>query len=326
MNLITRRRFATAFGSAAAWPLAARAQQPAMRVVGYLSVGSPPSDYIGALRKGMAEQGYLEGSNFVFEPRKTDDYDRLPALAAELVARRVDVMFTHGNFNAAQAAKAATSAIPIVFTVGVDPVLRGLVASLNRPGGNATGVTFLSEEMDPKRLELLRELVPQASTIGFLANPTNAATELVSRRLLASARSVGQRLMVVNATNPAEIETAFSTFARERVGGLLIEPEQLFVTRRSQIIVLAVRYAIPAVYFDPEFARAGGLMSYSDDRAESFRQAGHYIGRIFKGEKPAELPILQPTKFTFAINLSTAKALGLEFPSSFQLRADEVIQ
>jgi putative ABC transport system substrate-binding protein len=291
-----------------------------------LRFGELDADSIGALRKGLAQHGYFEGRNFVFEPRTAENYDRLPALAAELVARGVSVIFTFPPANAAQAAKAATSIIPIVFTTGANPVLQGLVASLNRPGANVTGVTFLANEMEPKRLELLRELVPQASTIAYLANPAGAATELANQNMLAAARSVGQRFVVLNASTPAEIDTAFATLVRERAGGLLVGADAFFVARRSQLIVLAARYAIPAVYFGPEFPRAGGLMSYSDDRADSFRQAGVYLGRILKGEKPADLPVLQPTKFTFAINLSTAKALGLEFPPSFHLRADLVIQ
>jgi putative ABC transport system substrate-binding protein len=321
-----RRDFITLVGgTAAVWPLAARAQS-AIPVVGYLRVGEPVPYEIGALRKGLSEQGYFEGRNFVFEPRVTENYDRIPALAAELVTRRVAVIFASSPINFAQAAKAATSTIPIVFATGADPVLGGLVASLNRPDGNLTGVSFLNNEMEPKRLELLRELAPQASTIAYLANPAGASREAITQNLLNAAHSAGQRLIVLNASTPAEIDSAFASFAREGAGGLLIEPDAFFLARRAQLIVLAIRYSMPAVYFDPEFARGGGLMSYSDDRAESFRQAGVYIGRILKGEKPADLPVLQPTKFTFAINLSTARALGLEFPPSFRLRADEVIE
>jgi len=319
-----RREFITLLGGAAAWPLAARAQQATMPVIGYLRFGEQRADAIGALRKGLSEQGYFEGRNFVFEPRTTEDYDRLPALAAELVARRVAAIFTFPPANAAQAAKAATSVIPIVFTTGADPILQGLVASLNRPGANVTGVTVL--DMGPKQLELLRGLVPKASTIAYLANPVGTGTKLATQNVLAAARSVGQHLIVLNASTPAEIDTAFATLARERAGGLLVEPDAFFLARHTQLIVLAARYAIPAVYSGPEFPRAGGLMSYSDDRAESFRQAGLYLGRILKGEKPADLPVLQPTKFIFAINLSTAKALGLTVPATLLARADEVIE
>jgi putative ABC transport system substrate-binding protein len=325
--MIRRRDFITLLGgAAAAWPLAARGQRPVIPVIGYLRFGEQRADAIEALRKGLGEQGYFEGRNFVFEPRTTEDYDRLPALAAELVARRVAAIFTFPPANAAQAAKAATSVIPIVFTTGADPILQGLVASLNRPGANVTGVSVLANDMGPKQLELLRGLIPKASTIAYLANPVGTGTELATQNVLAAARSVGQHLIVLNASTPAEIDTAFATLASERAGGLLVEPDAFFLARHSQLIVLAARYAIPAVYSGPEFPRAGGLMSYSDDRAESFRQAGLYLGRILKGENPADLPVLQPTKFTFAINLSTAKALGLEFPPSFHLRADEVIE
>jgi putative ABC transport system substrate-binding protein len=322
-----RRDFLAVLGGAtAAWPLAARAQQGAIPMVGYLTVGEPVPYQFAALRNGLNEQGYFEGRNFSFEPRAAEDYSQLPTLASELIARRVAVIFTFPPANAAQAVKALTSVIPIVFATGADPVLQGLVASLNSPGSNITGVTLFSAEMEPKRLEMLREFAPQASTIGYLANPANATAEFANRNLQAAALSVGQRLVVVNASTPTEIDTAFATLAREQAGGLVVEPDYFFVARRSQIIVLAARHAIPAVYFDPEFPRTGGLMSYSDDRAESFRQAGRYVGRILKGEKPADLPVLQPTKFTFAINLSTARALGLDFPPSFQLRADLVIE
>jgi putative tryptophan/tyrosine transport system substrate-binding protein len=321
-----RREFIAGLGGAVAWPLAARGQQAAIPAVGYLSVGEPIADYIAALRKGLGEQGYFEGRNFVFEPRSTEDYNRLPALAAELVAHRVAAIFTFMNSNAAQAAQTATSTIPIVFTLGADPVVQGLVASLNRPGANVTGVGLLAQEIEPKRIELLRELVPQASTIAFLANPASASMALSIRNLQAAAQAVRQHIIIMNASTPAEIDLAFARLAPERAGGLLVGGDAFFEARRSQIIVLAARYATPTVYFASEFTRAGGLMSYSDDRAESFRQAGLYVGRILKGEKPADLPVLQPTKFTFAINLSTARALGLEFPPSFPLLADEVIQ
>jgi putative tryptophan/tyrosine transport system substrate-binding protein len=320
-----RRGFIAGLGGAAAWPVMARAQQ-SMPAVGYLSVGEPVPDQIEALRKGLSEQGYFEGRDFVFVSRATEDYSQLQALADELVARRVAVIFIFSNLNAAQAAKAATSTIPIVLTLGADPVVSGLVASLNKPGGNVTGVTFLATEMEPKRLQLLRELVPQASTIAYLVNPAQAATQLNTRNIRSAARSVGQSLVVLTASTPAEIEAAFATLARERVAGLLVEGDSFFVVRRSQLIVLAVRYAIPAVYFDPEFARAGGLMSYTDDRGESFRQAGLYVGRILKGEKPADLPVVQPTKFELVLNLKAAKAIGLEIPRSVLALADQVIE
>ena len=324
---LKRREFISLVGSmAAAWPLAARAQQQAMPVVGYLCVGEVIAEQMAALRRGLGEQGYFEGHNFIFEARSTENYDRIPALAAELVARGVAVIFTFSNLIAVEAAKAATSTIPIVFTMGADPVLQGLVANLNRPGANVTGVTYLVAGTELKRLELLRELVPQAPTFAYLVNPSNPATELNTRNLQTAAHSIGQRLIVMNAATPLEIDTAFATLPREQARGLLVEGDGLFEARRSQLIVLAARYIVPAIYFAPEFVSGGGLMSYSDDRAESFRQAGAYVGRILKGEKPADLPVLQPTKFQFAINVSTARALGLEFAPSFLVRADTVIE
>jgi putative ABC transport system substrate-binding protein len=321
-----RRDFVGLVGGAAAWPLAARAQQAPLLVVGYLSVGSPLPDQLVALRKGLSEQGYVEGRNLAFEGRSTEDYDRLPALAAELVARRVAVIFTSGNLNAAQAVKAATASIPIVFTLGADPVRVGLVASLNRPGSNMTGVSFLTNELEPKRLELLRELVPQATTLAYLVNPTNPGYTAQEQDVEEAAHKIGQRVVLLKASTADEIDAAFATLIVERAQGLLIAGDAFFVAQRIQLIALADRQAIPVVYFNPAFTRAGGLMSYTDDRLESYRQAGTYVGRILKGEKPANLPVLQPTKFEFAINLRTAKALGIEFPASFHLRATEVIE
>jgi putative ABC transport system substrate-binding protein len=325
-----RRDVITFVGGAVAapvsWPHAVRAQQTAMPVIGYLGVGPPVANNLAALRKGLSEQGYIEGRNVAFEFRDTEQYERLPALAAELVGRRVAVIFTGSNINAAQAAKAATATIPIVFTVGTNPVETGLVTSLGRPGGNASGVTYLVEEMAPKRLELMRELVPQVTTIALLVNPANAQSGQQIRDMQTAAGSVGQQIIVLRASTASEIETAFATLVRERAGGLLINGDAFFVSRRDQLLALASFLRIPAVHFDPAFTRAGGLMSYSDDRFESWRQAGVYVGRILKGEKPADLPVVQPTRFDFVINLKTAKALGLEFPPSFHLRATEVIE
>jgi putative ABC transport system substrate-binding protein len=297
-----------------------------MPVIGYLGVGPPTGSTLAALRKGLSEQGYVEGRNVAFEFRDTEQYDRLPTLAAELVHRPVAVIFTANNINAAQAAKAATATIPIVFTVGINPVEIGLVTSLARPGNNATGVTFLADEMQPKRLELLRELVPQIATIAFLVNPTNSQSDRQIRDMQTVARSVGQQIIVLSASTASEIETAFATLGQQRAGGLLIIGDAFFNSRRDQLVALAARLRIPAVHFDASFTTAGGLMSYSDDRLDSWRQAGLYVGRILKGEKPAELPVLQPTKFDFVINLKTAKSLGIEFPPSFHLRATEVIE
>ncbi len=322
-----RRDFISLLGSTAAvWPLAARAQQPAMPVIGYLSVGSPAANSLAALRKGLREQGYEIGGNAAIEFRAAEQYNQLPALAAELVRRRVAVIVTESNINAAQAAKTATTTIPVVFTLGTDPVRVGLVASLNRPAGNLTGVTYLANELGPKRLELLRELVPQATTTGFVVNPTNPTTELYTRDMQAAARRIGQALIVVGATTANELDAAFAKLTRERAGGVLLNGDGFFYSRREQIVALAARRMIPAVYFSPDFTAAGGLMSYSDDRLESYRQAGLYVGRILKGEKPADLPVLQPTKFALIINLKTARALGLTIPSTLLAIADEVIE
>jgi putative ABC transport system substrate-binding protein len=321
-----RRQFITLLGgAAAAWPLTARAQQTAVPVIGYLNVGPPIASNLAGLRKGLSEQGYAEGRNVAFEFRDTEQYDRLPALAAELVGRRVAVIVT-GSGPAARAAKAATATIPIVFTTGGDPVLTGLVASLNRPGGNLTGVTFLGGELGPKRLEMLHELVPQATTIAFLVNPTALNTEPYTVGMQTAARSLRLQIIVLSASTASEIETAFATLGQQRAGGLLFNNDALFTDRRDQLVALAARHGLPAVYFNPEFTAAGGLMSYSDDRVGSYRQAGLYVGRVLKGEKPADLPVLQPTKFDFVINLKTAKSLGIEFPPSFHLRATEVIE
>jgi len=322
-----RREFITLLGSAgAAWPLVARAQQPVVPVIGYLGVGSPIPNNLAAFRKGLGEQGFTEDRNVAVEFRSSEQYDQLPALAAELVRRRVAVIVTEGNFNAAQAAKNATATIPIIFTLGADPVRLGLVASLNRPGGNISGVTFLANELEPKRLELLRELVPQATTVAFLANPTNLGGEPTIRDMQAAAGSVGQQIIVLNAGTASEIEAAFASLVEQRVRGLLVSADAFFISRRDQIVALAARHAIPTVYFARQFPTAGGLMSFGDDRSESFRQAGIYVGRILKGEKPADLPVQQPTKFELVLNLKVAKALGLTVPPSILLRADEVIE
>ncbi len=322
-----RREFMTLLGGAAvAWPVTARAQQPAMAVVGVLSVGSPNADDLGALRRGLAERGYVEGRNLAFEHRSTEQYEALPALATGMVARGVATILTVSNLNAALAAKAATKSIPIIFTLGADPVTTGLVASLNRPGANVTGVNYQAAEMEPKRLELLRELIPKGATIGYLVNPTNAGAEANVQRIEAAARNVGQRIIVLNASTTAQIDSAFETIVAERVGGLLLAGEAFFASRRAQFIVRAAVHRIPAVYFAPEFALNGGLMSYTDDRLESFRQAGVYVGRVLKGEKPADLPVVQPTKFDLVINLTTARALGLTVPPTLLSLADEVIE
>jgi putative ABC transport system substrate-binding protein len=320
-----RREFIGGLG--AAWPLAARAQQPAMAVIGYIGSGARPEpSALAPFHKGLNEMGYGEGRNVAIEFRVTEQYDRMPALAAELVRRQVAVIYAYGAANAAQAAMAATKTIPIVFATGADPVNLGLVASLNRPGGNATGISFFSGALAAKRLELLRELVPQAATIAVLANPSNARTEADARELQDAARRVGQQIIVVNARTAGEIDDAFATIAQRRTGAVLVNGDAFYLTRRDQIKALAARHGIPANYNTREYIASGGLMSYGDDRSESYRQAGNYVGRILRGAKPADLPVLQPTKFDFVINLKTAKSLGLDFPPSFHLRATEVIE
>jgi putative ABC transport system substrate-binding protein len=323
-----RRDFVGLVGGAAAWPLAARAQQPAMPVIGWLQGGAdqPTPELRASFSKGLNEVGYVEGRNVTIELRGAEQYNQIVALANELVQRRVTVIYAVGT-SAAQAARAATATIPIVFTGSGDPVRFGLVASLSRPGGNATGMTSMSGELGAKRLELLRELVPQATTIGVLTNPTSVTREGNVTDVQAAARSVGQEIIVLNAGTADEIDRAFATAAERRIGALLVDSFTFFTfSRRDQLVALAARYAIPANYNNSEIVVAGGLMSYGADTAEYRRQSGVYVGRILKGEKPADLPVIRPAKFDFAINLKTAKALGIDFPPSFHLRATQVIE
>jgi putative tryptophan/tyrosine transport system substrate-binding protein len=329
MSDLGRRDFITFLGGAVAWPLAARAQQPAMPVIGWLESGrgGPSANGSAAFRKGLSETGYVEGRNVMIEFRGTEQYEQLPALAAELARHRVAVIFATETANSAQAAKGATATIPIVFFNGSDPVKLGLVASLNRPGGNVTGLTNYAFGLTAKRLELLRELVPQATIMGFLVNPTNLITAGITADMEAAARVVGQKIIVLKANTVEEIDASFARAAEGQIGGLLVGSDGLLFNRRAdQLAALAARYRIPANYPARVFPEAGGLMSYGDDRLDSWRQAGIYVGRILKGEKPADLPVLQPTKFEFVINVKTAKELGLLFPPSFHLRADEVIE
>jgi putative ABC transport system substrate-binding protein len=319
-----RRDFISLLGGATAWPIAAQGQQ-AMPVIGYLSSGASASTLAG-ISQGLNEMGLVEGRNFAVEPRATEQYDRLPALVDDLVRHQIVVIVALGSANAALAAKAATTTIPIVFGNGADPVELGIVASLNQPGGNITGISYFSGTLDAKRLELLRELVPQVQKVGFIMNPNNARAEIDRREVQAAARSVGQQIIIADATSASEIDAAFAMLAQQLAGAILVNGDGFFQSRRAQFAVLAARHRIPASYNTREYVLAGGLMSYGDDRAESYRQIGRYVGRILNGEKPANLPVLQPTKFKFAINLSTARALGIEFPASFHLRADEVIE
>jgi putative ABC transport system substrate-binding protein len=328
---VRRREFITLLGAAAAaWPLAAGAQQAPMPVIGFLSIGSLESNAasMAGFRRGLNEQGFVEGRNVMIETRFAADarYERLLALASDLVRRPVAVLIATGSASSARAAKAATTTIPIVFANGSDPVSIGLVASMNRPGGNATGVSYFTSTLGPKRLELLRELVPQATTIAFLVNQTNPVTEGDTKEMQKAARSVGQRIIVVSASNEKEIDAAFESVAGERAGALLVNVDAFFLSRRDQLVELAARYRVPASYNNGEYVKVGGLMSYGDNRTDSYRQVGVYAARVLKGEKPADLPVMQPTKFELFINLKTAKALGLEVPPLLLARADEVIE
>jgi putative ABC transport system substrate-binding protein len=322
-----RRDFITLLGgAAAAWPLAARSQQSAMPVIGFLG-GSSPEAAARRLRAFHQETGYVEGQNVEVEYRWAEGQNnRLPMLAAELAHRQVAVIAASGTA-AALAAKAATSTIPIVFGVAVDPVKVGLVASLNRPGGNLTGIASLNVEVGPKRLELLHEVVPSATSMALLVNPTNPSmAEPFSRALQAAAGVLGLQLHVLHASSEREIEAAFETLVELRAGGLVIMPDQLFLARSEQLAALTVRHALPAVHLFREFAAAGGLMSYGSDETEYYRMIGTYIGRILKGEKPSDLPVQQATKVELIINLKTARALGLSVPLPLVGRADEVIE
>jgi putative ABC transport system substrate-binding protein len=325
-----RRNFIALFGGAAvAWPLAARAQQPAMPVIGYLNPGSlgQVSHLIPVFRQSLAEAGYVEGENVMIEYRWAESRsDRLPELAADLVRREVAVIVCGATTPTALAAKAATATIPIVFGVGDNPVKLGLVASLARPGGNATGVNFFIIELGAKQLGLLRELVPAAGRVGLLVNPSNPTNESLTKDVTAAASAIGAQIEVVHARDSGEIEAAFAALVRNKVGALLVGADGLFFNRRVQVVTLATRYGIPAVYSLREYAEAGGLMSYGTSLAEVFRQIGIYTGQILKGAKPADLPVVQSTKFEFVINLPTARALGIEIPPTLSARADEVIE
>jgi len=324
-----RRQFLGVLGgAAAAWPLAVRAQQPAMPVIGFLSPGSLEADTsrMNAVRQGLAEIGYVEGHNAAIEYRGAQyQHDRLSALAADLVNRRVAAIIVV-SASGALAAKAATNTIPIVFSIGADPVQLSLVTSLNRPSGNVTGIYVLNVAVTGKRLELLRESVPTARVIGYLANPKSAATAPETKELHEAARALGVELRVLNAANESEIDTAFATLAKERSVPLVVSSDNLFTDRPVRLAVLAARHAIPAICPYREFAAAGGLMSYGTDLADAYRVVGAYAGRILKGAKPTDLPVHQAVKVQLVINLKTAKALGLGVPTSVLARADEVIE
>jgi len=325
-----RRTFmGSAAGGLVAAPLAACAQKSAIPMIGFLGSASPAQSapFVAAFRKGLNETGYVEGKNVAIEFRWAEgQYDRLPALASELVRRQMAVLVATGGPGAALAAKAATSTIPIVFTTGSDPVQFGLVASLGHPGGNATGVTIFTVDLVAKRMELLRELVPKATVIAFISNPNTPYAESEVGKAQEAARSFGQQLHVVRAATAQEIDAAFATLVQLRAGALLIGTDPFFSSRREQFVALAARHAMPAIFDLREFATAGGLLSYGASITEAYRQAGIYTGKILNSAKPADLPVLQPTKLELVINLKTAKTLGLTIPQSLLLRADEVIQ
>jgi len=328
---IGRREFISALGgAAAAWPLTARAQQPALPVVGFISGGSAEGSarLEAAFRKGLNETGYVEDQNVTVEYHYLEgQYDRLPALAADLVRRRVAVIATPGNAPASLAAKAATATIPIVFGVPQDPVQLGLVASLARPGGNATGVNFFLNEVVAKRLRLLHDLVPKAVRVVVLVNPANAANaESAVRAVQDAAPAIGLQIQIINAATIGEIDAVFASFERERPDALFVAPDSFFTSRRGQFATLAARERIPAAYPEIQYVAAGGLMSYGTDPADDYHQVGIYAGKILKGAKPADLPVTQLTKFEFVINLQTARALGIEVPPGVLSIADEVIE
>jgi putative ABC transport system substrate-binding protein len=323
-----RRTFIAALGGAAAWPMVARAQQTAMPVIGFFSPGSAAGDAgrMNALRRGLAEVGYVKGGNVAIEYRGAQNqYDRLPALAVDLVRRQVAVIVAAGT-PAMLAAKAATNTIPIVFGSGLDPVQFGLVTSLNRPGGNITGVNTLNAAVLGKQLELLHELVPATGVIALLTNPNSAYKEVETKALHEAARALGVELRVLNVANASEIDTAFATILAKEPMPFVVSADPLFTNQRVQLVVLAARHAIPAIYTFSELAAAGGLMSYGTNLADAYRQMGVYAGRILKGAKPSDLPVQQVVKVELVINLRTAKALGLEIPPSLLARADEVIE
>jgi len=330
MDQLRRREFITLLGGTAAWPLAVRAQQPVMSVVGILAGVSAEKvvPYVAAFRQGLADTGYVEGQNVAIEYRSADgQYDRMPVLVANLIQHPVTAIVIFGITPAALAAKAATTTIPIVFLTGADTVKLGLVASLNRPGGNLTGVTVLSADLGPKQLELLHELLPKATLIALLVNPTNHTfNEALSRDLQAATSRFGLRLHVLHASTERDFETVFASLVQLRAEGLVIGPDVFFTSRSEQLAALSLRHAMPTIYAYREYTEAGGLMSYGTSLTDAYRQVGVYTGRILRGEKPADLPVQQTVKVELVINLKTAKALGVTIPLPLLGRADEVIE
>jgi putative ABC transport system substrate-binding protein len=323
-----RRDFITLLGGAAAWPLAAQAQQPAMPVVGFLDPGASESmaNFVAALRKGLGEAGYVEGQNVAIEYRWADDHrDRLPALAADLVRRRVSVFVASGG-PSALAARAATATIPIVFQMGPDPVRLGLAVSMNRPGGNVTGINNITSGLSAKRLGLLHELVPNVLTIAVLNSPAGTSFDATNRDLQEAAGALGLHLVFLSVSSESDFDPAFASLVQQGAGALLLTDNTLFNSRREHLVALAARHAVPTLYTFPEFAAAGGLMSYATSLTEAYRQTGLYVARVLKGEKPGDLPVVQPAKFELVINLKTAKTLGLTIPPNVLAIADEVIE
>ena len=329
MSVIRRREFITLLGGAAAWPLAVGAQQAAMPVIGFLGGGSPDAfaHVVNAFRQGLYETGFAEGQNVTIEYRWAEgQYDRLPALVADLIRQKPAVIVATGGDVGVRAAKKAATAIPIVFTSGSDPVAAGFVSSLNRPGGNVTGVSLFVSVLEGKKLELLRELVPMAAVIGFLVNPNNPRADVDTADMQAAARALGKLLLILKADGEHDFDAVFTNLAQQRVDALVVHTEPFFLSRRDHLVELAARHSIPTIYGLREFAAAGGLISYGTKLSDSYRQVGIYTGKILKGEKPVDLPVVQPTKFEFVINLKAAKALGLTVPTSLLVRADEVIE
>jgi putative ABC transport system substrate-binding protein len=326
---VKRREFITLIGGAAVWPLAAVAQQPPMPVVGYLAAGTPDTNarFVAAFRKGLSDAGYVEGRNVAIEYRWAhNDYDRLPELASDLAGRGVGVIAATGGTVTIRAAKAATSAIPIVFGVGEDPVQTGLVANLNRPGGNVTGIVTMNVDLAAKRLALLHELLPAATRFAVFHNPNNPTNSSTTRDALAGAPTAGWEIEFLTVSSASDLNTAFATLVQRQAGALLVVPDALFVSRRVQLLTLAARHAVPTIYPSREFAEAGGLMSYGSSFTDMFRQVGTYTGRILKGAMPADLPVMRATAFEFIINLQTAKALDIDISAMLLARADEVIE
>jgi putative ABC transport system substrate-binding protein len=323
-----RREFITLLGgTAAAWPLSARAQQQAMTVIGLLTARNLQFFELKAVQKGLSEGGYVEGRNLAIIYRSADgQFDRLPMLAADLVDSKVSLILAIGSPVPARVAKAATSTIPIVFSYGGDPVSDNLVASLNRPDGNVTGATFIGTTLAAKKLELLREIAPETTDFGLLVNPTGTLAEIQIKDVREAIQKLGQRLHVANVSSGGEIEGAFTTMTKLKVGALLVGTDPIFPVYRDQLVALALRYKIPTIYNAGEYCKVGGLMSYGASILNTWSQAGAYAARILKGEKPADLPVMQPTKFELVINLKTAKALGLTVPKQLLTRADEVIE